>query len=156
MIGRSQDNESRHVAAIILNTLQKNMRPVQCGRPAVRDGRGHDITLLHLLNRCRGAKRVRQIRILKSLRQEATALCEGLWVGVDQLDVLYLRTRPNDEAVIDWQDQLLPNRQGRIVYQQVQSVGDGALETILDRDHALVHLARLHGGGHGRERGVRD
>ena len=69
-------------------------------------------------------------------------------MGIDHPDIRSPGAGPREKAVLNGQDQLLTNEQRRLMDQEVQGVGNRALQAVLDGDHPLLHCTVIYGGGH--------
>ena len=87
---------------------------------------------------------------------EPAALIQRLRMGVDGSHVAGGHAGPHDEAEFDGQDQLTANGELRFVDEDIQRAGDGAIQAVLDGEHAFVGVARLDGGGDGGLAGERE
>ncbi|KAG6543743.1 hypothetical protein Mapa_014927 [Marchantia paleacea] len=82
------------------------------------------------------------------LGQRLLALCQGLLMADDPLQVLFLYSRQGQKAVVHWQLHL-PHNVKTVAQQKIAIPVNGSSERILDREDRSVHqpqLERLESG----------
>ncbi len=151
--GREQ-REARVRLGMVADAVREHVEAVGDGRALARDRRLVRVAALgDVLRRIRGRRGRDRLRVRHRGEQD-TALVERDRVRVDDPDLLERRPGPADELVVDRQHRLADDRERRVV-EQVVRLRDRTGERALDREHAVLDLARgdrLRDGAEARQR----
>ena len=91
----------------------------------------------------------------KAALQVRPALCQRLWVRVDDFGTFVAGITPDDEAVAYGHHRFVPDKELGPVDKNVQGEGHGAFKAVLDRKDGLIGFAGVDGRGNGGYRRVR-
>ena len=152
-LARADEDEAGGVVLLVLDALGEDLSAVEECRASGRD-RGRSRAFNGPFDRLGRRKGGRLLRLRTVPLQESAALGQRLRVGVDEVDLVEGRPRGDNEVVDDGDEQLALDLEGRLVDEDVERLGHGAVEGVLDRHHARFRLARFDGAGDSAVGGV--
>ena len=154
-VPRRQHHEARPVVAHVLDVSIRRVHPEKLRRPLARYRGRRAVAVLHVADGRGRAQRRDRLCPGEVAGDVGAALGQCLRMRVDDRHVARPDTGLSQQAMVDREDDFLPDPEFRMVNQDVDRLGDRTLKAVLDRDDGCIGgsvFRCAHGRGDGPER----